>query len=273
MLRLFSIKYPYTMSSAPDLKVSLVQTHLHWNQKEENLRQLTAKLESLQDQTDLVVLPEMFTTGFSMDAAAMAESMRGPTVTWLKKQAEKINAAVTGSFICEEHGKFYNRLVWVTPDGALATYDKRHLFTLAKEHHYYTPGKERLVVSWRGWKICPLICYDLRFPVWSRNTEAYDLLIYVANWPEPRRNAWSSLLVGRAIENQSYTIGVNRVGKDGKDMNYSGDSALVDYAGEELIKLTQQENIVTARLSFEAQQVFRRKLQFLPDRDQFEILY
>lgn len=254
-----------------DLRVTLVQTFLHWEQKAANLANLGVRLALLAGKTDLVILPEMFTTGFSMNARQLAENMQGPTVAWMQQMAEDLNAVVTGSFIAEEDGNYYNRLVWMQPDGRYATYDKRHLFTLAGEHNHYRAGQSAPDFAWQGWKIRPLICYDLRFPVWSRNTSDYDLLIYVANFPEKRRHAWQSLLVARAIENQAYTIGVNRVGKDGKDIYYTGDSQVVDYDGQVIFHRADEEIIQTMEISYEAQQAYRRKFAFLADRDHFSI--
>ncbi len=250
-----------------DLRVTLVQSDLHWEDKAANLRQFTEKLNGLAGVTSLVVLPEMFTTGFTMNAGPLAEPTDGPTLDWMRQQAHQLDAVVTGSIIARENGNYYNRLLWVRPDGTYQKYDKRHLFTLAEEQHTYTPGQERLLVELKGWTVLPLICYDLRFPAWSRNLEDYHLLLYVANWPEMRRRAWQSLLAARAIENQAYTIGLNRVGKDGKDFPYTGDSSVFDFAGEELLHLAQAEGVFTLRLSFEAQEAFRRKLPFLADRD------
>jgi omega-amidase len=253
-----------------DLRATLIQADLYWEDKAANLSAFTAKLNRLDaGETDLVLLPEMFTTGFTMNAAPLAEPADGPTVEWMAEQAARLDAVVCGSFIALEAGRFYNRLVWMQPDGRYRTYDKRHLFTLAGEHHTYTPGQQRLLVEWRGWKVLPLICYDLRFPAWSRNLEGYDLLIYVANWPSPRRHHWRSLLAGRAIENQAYTLGVNRVGLDGNGYPHTGDTSAIDFAGEELLHLAQAEGCVTLTLSHQEQQAFRQKLPFLADRDTF----
>lgn len=272
-VRLLSFFYSYQSSWSMDaLRVSLVQSILKWESKEANLSNFANKLAPLKNQTDLIILPEMFTTGFSMNAAKMAESPAGETLIWLKQQAKGLNAAITGSYIVEEEGKYYNRLVFVLPNGDFQTYDKRHLFTLAKEHHTYQAGTERLIVEWKGWKICPLVCYDLRFPVWSRNTEDYDLLIYVANWPETRSAHWKTLLNARAIENQCYTIGVNRVGEDDNGLVYSGDTSLIDYYGSIVHQCSKVESVFTTSLSKEALQHFRSKLNFLPDRDTFHIV-
>lgn len=260
------------MSSAnTTLTVSLIQSSLEWENISANLKAFEEKLKQIDQATDIIVLPEMFTTGFTMSAAALAESMDGATIQWLKTQAAKYEAVVTGSFIAKENGHYYNRLVWMQPDGYYEKYDKRHLFTLAKEHETFTPGTQKLIVDYKGWKICPLVCYDLRFPVWSRNVEQYDLLIYMANWPDRRREAWKALLRARAIENQVYTIGVNRVGKDEKDLYYSGDSSLFDYQGELFYQVAHQPDVFTTTLLKTPQDIFRSKLNFLADQDAFQI--
>lgn len=254
------------------LRVSLIQADLHWEDRKANLDHFNDLLAPISSgATDLIVLPEMFTTGFSMNAAALAEPVDGPTLHWMQQQAQSKRAAVTGSFISGKDGAFFNRLVFVRPDGEYVQYDKKHLFTLAGEHKAYQPGTDLPRVDWCGWIIRPLICYDLRFPVWSRNTDEYDLLLYVANWPDTRRNAWISLLAARAIENQAYCIGVNRVGTDAKGHYYSGDSSLYDYSGRLLTQLTDQETIVTLALDKSKQQAFRQKLDFLADRDAFTL--
>ncbi|EJF11524.1 amidohydrolase [Pontibacter sp. BAB1700] len=215
-----------------DLRVTIIQTSLHWQDAAANRSMFSEKLALVAPDTDLVVLPEMFTTGFSMDASGLAEETEGPTLEWMKEEAAKHEAVLTGSVIVREGEQYFNRLYWVRPDGTYEHYNKRHLFRMAKEHHTYTPGQEKLLVELRGWKICPLVCYDLRFPVWSRNVGSeYDLLLYVANWPKPRANAWSILLQARAIENLSYVVGVNRVGTDGNGHPYSGDSAIIHPKG------------------------------------------
>lgn len=256
------------------MRLTIVQTALHWEDPVANRTQFSDKLAPLAGHTDLVVLPEMFSTGFSMNAEALAEPMDGPTMTWLQEQAGRLGAAVTGSFICRENGRFYNRLVFMRPDGVYDVCDKRHLFSLAKEHETYTAGKERLLLEWRGWRICPLICYDLRFPVWSRQQAAarYDLLLYVANWPARRGHHWRSLLPARAIENQCYVAGVNVVGTDGNGFEYSGDSGIWDYAGQPLCQISQQPGFYTATLQQTELQEFRRQLPFLNDADGFALL-
>ncbi|MBF9221959.1 amidohydrolase [Hymenobacter ruricola] len=256
-----------------DLTVSFLQTELHWQDAAANRASLDLALARLDAPTDLIVLPEMFTTGFSMDAATLAEPMDGPTVAWLRAHAAAHNAVVTGSVIIEEGGAYYNRLLWVRPDGSLSYYNKRHLFTLAGEQHTYTPGRTRLVEEWRGWRICPLVCYDLRFPVWSRNQPAapYDLLLYVANWPAVRRTAWTTLLRARAIENVACALGVNRIGHDGPGHVYSGDSALLDAQGNYLVEAHDQAGIFTHALRRAELDGFRARFAALNDGDAFEL--
>ena len=254
---------------APSIRVAIIQADLVWENKPANLALFEARIKEVDNSADLIVLPEMFSTGFSMNAQLLAEEMDGPTVSWLSQMAASSGSTITGSAIIKEEHHFYNRLIWMRPDGSYDTYDKRHLFTFAEEHHSYTAGREHLVVDFMGWKVLPLICYDLRFPVWSRNTQDYDLLLYVANFPEKRRYAWQQLLTARAIENQVYTIGLNRVGTDGKDIAYAGDSTIFDYAGRSLSSSAYIESIQYATLSYEAQQAFRSRFAFLPDRDRF----
>jgi len=256
-----------------DLTVSMVQANLQWQDAAANRATLDRCLSQISIPTDLIVLPEMFTTGFSMDAAALAEPMDGPTVAWLREHAAAHQAVVTGSLIIEENGQYFNRLLWVRPDGSLSYYDKRHLFTLACEQNTYTAGTARLVEEWRGWRICPLVCYDLRFPVWSRNQAAqpYDLLLYVANWPAVRRNAWITLLRARAIENLSYVLGVNRVGQDGIGHEYVGDSALLDMRGDYLLQAGNLHSCITRTLRRDDLEDFRTKFPALNDADDFTL--
>ena len=256
-----------------DLTVSFVQTALHWHAPAANRAAFDQLLAGLTQPADLVVLPEMFTTGFSMEAAGLAEPMSGPTVAWLRATAARLDAVVTGSVIIVENGTFYNRLLWVRPDGTLSSYDKRHLFTLAGEQHTYAPGTARLVEDWRGWRICPLVCYDLRFPVWSRNqaTNPYDLLLYVANWPAVRRPAWMTLLRARAIENVACALGVNRVGTDGNGHEYAGDSALLDAQGNYLVEAQAQTGLFTHTLRRADLNGFRARFGALHDADAFEL--
>ena len=260
-------------SAMNNLTVTFLQADVHWHDPAANRDHLAGRLASATMPTDLIVLPEMFSTGFSMDAAVLAEPMDGPTVAWLREQAAAYDAVVTGSLIIEEAGQYYNRLLWVRPDGSLSYYDKRHLFTLAGEQHVYAAGQQRLVEEWRGWRICPLICYDLRFPVWSRNQpdNPYDLLLYVANWPAVRRSAWNILLRARAIENVAYTLGVNRVGTDGLGHAYTGDSALIDMKGNYLVQVGDLETIITRALTREPLDEFRARFPALHDGDFFGI--
>lgn len=254
-----------------DLRLTIVQTHLKWEDRLANRQRLAALLDPLAGQTDLIILPEMFTTGFSMNAVELSEPMDGPTIAWLKERAQATGAVVTGSFIARAGQAYFNRLLWMQPDGTYEYYDKRHLFTLAQEQNTYSPGNRRLVATLQGWRILPLICYDLRFPAWSRNTVDFDLLLYVANWPERRNHAWKSLLIARAIENLSYTVGVNRIGEDGNGIVYSGDSSLIDYSGQLRYRVSYCEDVFTTTLSYQEQAEFRRKFAFLNDRDVFFI--
>lgn len=254
-----------------DLRVSLVQTSLHWENPTANLKMLDGKLAPLKGKADLVILPEMFTTGFSMNVENIAETMEGTAIQWMKAKSKYLETVLTGSLIIKENGNYYNRLIWMRPDGSFSQYDKRHLFTLAKEQLTFTAGTEKLIVELNGWKICPLICYDLRFPVFSRNVENYDLLIYTANFPAKRRKAWRSLLLARAIENQSYVLAVNLVGEDGNQFLYSGDSAVIDPYGEILREETDKEMIISAVLTKAPIDKIRKELPFLNDKDEFEI--
>lgn len=262
------------MSTRP-LRVTLAQSDLAWHDPDANRTRFAALLEPLAGRTDLVVLPEMFTTGFTMAASSVAEPADGPTVDWMRAMAAKLQAVVTGSIATEQGGKHFNRLVWMRPDGSCATYDKRHLFRMAQEDEHYAAGQSRLVVDLNGWKICPLVCYDLRFPVWSRNRigrEAqYDVLVYVANWPDRRRYAWQTLLRARAIENLSYCVGVNRVGHDGNDIAYKGDSAVLDFLGQPITPASESELVHTVELDHVALQTFRSKFPAYLDADDFEL--
>ncbi len=255
-----------------DLRVTIVQTQLHWQDAAANRAMFTKKLAAAAPQTDLIVLPEMFTTSFSMDAPTLAEAANGTTLAWMQQQAALYQAVLTGSVIVQENGQYYNRLYWVRPNGSFATYDKRHLFRMAKEHHTYTAGKERLVVELKGWNICPLVCYDLRFPVWSRNANLdYDLLLYVANWPQVRSLAWRTLLQARAIENVAYVVGVNRVGTDGNNHPYSGDSAVIHPKGHHLLQTSHAEGIHTLTLHKQELTDFREAFPAHLDADAFHL--
>lgn len=252
------------------LTVSLLQADLVWQDPAANRERFTQHLATLPP-TDVIVLPEMFTTGFSMKAAELAETMDGPTVPWMQEMATLHGAAVCGSLIVRDGERWFNRFCWVTPDGAVVTYDKRHLFRMAGEHRDYHPGEARCIVEYAGVRILPLICYDLRFPVWSRNVDGYELMLCVANWPTPRRHAWQTLLRARAIENQCYVVGVNRVGRDGNDVPYGGDSAVIDYLGQPLASLAEVEAHVTVTLAMEPLQEFRERFPFHLDADAFTL--
>lgn len=254
-----------------DFRISLVQSDLFWEDIEANLQQFDEKLLSLKGKTDLVILPEMFTTGFSMNAEVLAEEMTGETVQWMTRQAREIGAAILGSCIIKDGEDYFNRLLFVEPDGSIQSYDKRHLFSFAGEGAHFTAGNDRLIIQYKGLKIKPLVCYDLRFPVWSRNVEDYDLLVYVANFPAKRSFAWKQLLIARSIENQSFTVGLNRVGVDGKDIDYSGDSCLLDYAGGTIMDLKDKDTVETFAISIDKQNEFRKQFAFLQDRDSFDL--
>lgn len=261
-----------------DLKVTLIQTQLHWENIEQNLRMFDEKIDSIKERTEIVILPEMFSTGFSMKSGQLAETMDGSAVQWMKKKAAEKNIIITGSLIIKENDQYLNRLIWMQPNGVAGTYDKRHLFGYAGEHEHYQPGDKRLIAQVKGWKICPIICYDLRFPVWSRNVispetgaPVYDVLINVANWPERRSIAWKTLLHARAIENQCYAIGVNRVGNDGNNIYHSGDSSLIDPLGEIIYRKEHDEDIFTTTLERSRLDEIRKNIPFLKDADKFQV--
>jgi omega-amidase len=259
-----------------DLKVTLIQSALHWQSIGANLAMFEEKIWQINEPTDLIVLPEMFNTGFTMDAKSVAEPMNFTTFKWMKQMAEQTDAVVTGSFIVKENHNYYNRLVWMRPDGSWSKYDKRHLFRMANEHEHFSGGQEIIIEEIKGWKICPLVCYDLRFPVWSRNKStngelAYDLLLYVANWPAVRIDAWDTLLKARAIENLSYCLGVNRVGKDGNGIEYNGHSTVYGPKGEEIYFEAEKETIKTIVLSKKDLTKFREKFPAQLDADGFEV--
>ncbi len=259
-----------------DLKVTLVQTPLYWEDKTANLAMLEEKMFEQNSATDLIILPEMFNTGFSMDAKTLAEPMNLHTFKWMKQLAAQKKAVVTGSFIVKEQAKYYNRLVWMQPDGNYTTYDKRHLFRMMDEHHHFNMGAGSPIISLNGWKIKPLVCYDLRFPVWSRNTQeadgmAYDLVLYVANWPAARVNAWDVLLKARAVENLSYSAGVNRVGVDGNEVLFNGHSGVYNFKGETVYFADDKECIETVTLSWDNLANGRAKFPAYLDADDFII--
>lgn len=256
-----------------NLKVAFIQSDLIWHNAEENRNKFTQKINLISEEVDLIILPEMFTTGFSMEPENIAETMDEETVQWMKKMASLKNAVITGSVIIKENEAYFNRLLFVHPSGEIEIYNKRHLFSLAGEDKVYEAGIEKRIFSVKGWKICPQICYDLRFPVFARNTENYDLLFYVANWPKQRINAWDTLLKARAIENMSYVVGVNRVGKDANNFEYNGHSAAYDCLGEQLskTKLGEEETVILTLDKNHMNEV-RNKLNFLKDKDSFEII-
>ena len=255
---------------ATNLTLAILQADLFWQDASANRRSFQQKILQLSSDVDLIVLPEMFTTGFSMNAAALSEESQGETLYWMQEMAVLKDAAMTGSIIVREQGSYFNRLFFVYPNGEFRTYDKRHTFTYADEHKTYSSGSEKLIVEFRGWKICPLICYDLRFPVWSRNTEDYDLLLYVANWPAPRTAAWDILLQARAVENMAYCVGVNRVGKDGNDHLYIGHSAVYDPLGQ-LVSTSNYEEEFQQEINLDKLSLkeIRNRFKFLQDRDSF----
>lgn len=255
-----------------DLKLALIQSDIHWHEIGANLAMYEEKLWQLTEPVDVIVLPEMFQTGFTMEHQGLAEPMNFTSFKWMKQMAAQKQAAICGSFIVKEEGKIFNRLIWMQPDGQYHTYDKRHLFRMAEEHHHFDMGQEQLIVEWKGWRICPMVCYDLRFPVWSRNVDlAYDLLLYVANWPAVRVNAWDTLLEARAIENLSYSIGLNRVGEDGKGIEYNGHSGAYNAKGERLAFSEEKEETILITLSASELQAFRKKFPAQLDADNFEL--
>ena len=256
------------------LIITGIQSSLHWEDKEANLQMFEEKIFSISQPTEIVVLPEMFSTGFSMQPKKLAEPMDGESVEWMKRIAAKKKIILTGSVIIEEDRNFYNRLVWVLPNGQIGYYDKRHLFAYGDEDQHYTAGKKRLIASVKGWKINLMVCYDLRFPVWSRQQGdfEYDVLIYVANWPERRVHAWTTLLRARAIENQSYVIGVNRTGDDGNKIPYTGESMAVDPMGEILYHKNDEEDVFTVTLDKSHLEKTREKFPFWKDADRFKII-
>jgi omega-amidase len=251
------------------MKIALVQTTLAWENPTENRSHLAQKINGFLEEVDLIVLPEMFSSGFTMHPEQVAETMAGDTVSWMQHIAHSKKSAVLGSLVIKEKQNYYNRLVFVFPDGNIQTYDKRHLFTLAGEDKVYKAGKDKLIITYKGWKICPLICYDLRFPVFARNVENYDLLIYVANWPKVRINAWDILLKARAVENQCYTLGVNRIGTDFNQLDYTGHSQVVDFLGNYVLEPQETEGVFIVTLDAEKMVETRNKLAFLDDKDSF----
>ncbi len=269
------------------LTFTLIQTQLHWEDKRANLAMFEEKIKAIKEKTEIIVLPEMFSTGFSMKPELFAETMDGETVAWMKRLSAEKRVILTGSILIEEYKKYYNRLIWMLPNGQYGYYDKRHLFAYGQEDMHYTAGNKRLIASVKGWKINLQVCYDLRFPVWARQTtpplreergsggEAngveYDVLVYVANWPERRIHAWKTLLQARAIENQCYVIGVNRVGNDGNDIYHNGNSMVVSPRGEVLYEKQHEEDIFTITLQKDRLEDIRNKFPFWKDADKFMI--
>lgn len=257
---------------AANLNIALIQTDLVWENPEQNRIKLSLKMDRLDRPVDLIVLPEMFTSGFTMHPAMVAETMTGDTIAWLKTMAAKTQSAITGSMVIKEETHYYNRMVFVYPDGNIVHYDKRHTFTFAGEDKVYASGTKKIIIDYKGWKICPLVCYDLRFPVWSRNTENYEMLVYVASWPTSRMLAWDTLLRARAIENMSYCVGVNRTGTDGNNLEYSGHSAVYDMLGERIDRISENvEAVEIITLKKEDLIDARAKFNFLADQDRFSI--
>ena len=254
------------------LKITTFQSYLFWENIDKNLQNLGLRLNSIREKTDLIVLPEMFSTGFSMNPSKLAEEMGGKTMKWMHDQARKFDSVVTGSLIIKESDKYYNRLIWMRPDGSHEQYDKRHLFGFGEEDQHYTAGTKKLFVELNGWKICPVICYDLRFPVWLRNNnEEYDLLLIVANWPERRSLHWRSLIPARAIENQSFVVAVNRVGHDGNEVFHSGDSMCIDPNGKVIYYKPNDEDLYTFTINKNDLIQTRSNFPFLKDADSFHL--
>jgi len=264
------------MTRQDHLKLSLVQSDLHWEDKKANLEMFAQKISDI-GESDIIILPEMFTTGFTNNTIHLAETMEGETVQWMKQIAKENSTAICGSIIMNEEGHYYNRLLWVQADGTILHYDKKHLFAMAGEGEYYSSGTKQQIIDFKGWKINLQICYDLRFPVWSRRKQDeqnnYDLILYVASWPVARVHAWSTLLKARAIENMSYCVGVNRVGVDGKGFEYPGESVVLNCLGEELAKsVSNKEEIINYSIEYKHLTEVREKLPFHKDQDQFKLL-
>ena len=255
-----------------NLKITTFQGYLFWENIDKNLQNISLRLSGLRTNTDLIILPEMFTTGFTMNAQKLAEPMNGKSMQWMQATAQKFNCVVTGSLIIIENEKFYNRLIWMRADGSFEHYDKRHLFAMGKEDETYTAGTQKIIVELKGWKICPMICYDLRFPVWLRNVnEEYDLLLIVANWPERRSLHWRTLIPARAVENQAYVIGLNRFGYDGNEVFHSGDSMCIDPNGKVIYYKPNEEDIYTFSINAEELTNVRKNMPFLKDADSFHL--
>lgn len=255
------------------MRITLIQTGLYWEDKAANLRQFTSLIDGIAGPTDLVVLPEMFTTGFSMQATQLAEDVSGPVIAWMQEMAAKKDTAICGSLMMRDGEQHVNRFVWMNPDGTMHTYDKRHLFRMAEEHRYYTGGTSRIIIPYKGWKIFPVVCYDLRFPVWLRRTKQfdYDMLVVVANWPERRSMHWETLLQARAIENQCYVAAVNRVGDDGNGFHYSGSSGVISPKGEIIFRGRDEAFVKTFEPSLQELQAWRNDFPVIEDADPFTL--
>ena len=259
------------------LAITIIQSNLIWEEKSANLRLFEKKIMDIEEKTEVVVLPEMFSTGFSMKPEGLAETMDGETIGWMRRVSRENGIILTGSVIIKENENFYNRLVWMLPNGEYGYYDKRHLFAYGEEDKHYSAGKKRLIASVKGWKINLQVCYDLRFPVWARQQPKedgaeYDVLIYVANWPERRSHAWKTLLCARAIENQCYVVGVNRVGTDGNNIYHSGNSLVIDPLGQVLYHMADEEDVFTIALQKEKLEEVRTRFPFWQDADPFNII-
>lgn len=257
-----------------DLHITTIQTHLYWEDVDANLAHFSNKISAIRNHTDIVVLPEMFTTSFTMKPEQFAEEHGGKGLQWMIEKAKEKGCVIVGSISVKEKGLCYNRLYWVTSDGSYQFYNKRHLFRMGNEHEHYTSGDQRLIIDYKGWKICPLVCYDLRFPVWSRNTKdnMYDVLIYSANWPEVRSYPWKQLLIARAIENQTYVVGINRIGEDGNHLKHSGDSVVLNPRGEVISNiLPNEDSVETINLSYQYLQDFRSVFPVMLDSDDFKL--
>ncbi len=253
-----------------DLKVTVVQTELFWEDRDRNIARFDDIIDRIED-THLVIFPEMFTTGFSMEVHQLAQTMNGSSVQWLREKSRKRRINITGSIIIEEKGEYYNRLIWAKPDGDICTYDKKHLFRISGEEKVFSAGDSKVTIEINGWKLRPFICYDLRFPLWARNLgNEYDVAIFIANWPEKRSAHWKLLLQARAVENQSYVVGVNRVGTDGRGFYYSGDSSIIDPRGEILFRKSHEECIHTEVLSRALLEEYRASFPFWMDADTIE---
>ena len=256
-----------------ELKIAALQYNIIWENKMANFELIEKELlPEVDEDTELIILPEMFATGFTMNVSAMAENEEGASIKWMKKISRMRNCAICGSMPFKEADKCHNRFVFIANGDLIGSYDKRHLFSYGVEDQHYSPGKEKVIVEWKEWKICLQICYDLRFPVFSRNAEDYDLLIYVASWPDKRIEAWSTLLKARAIENLSYVCGLNRIGLDGSNLNYIGASAIIDHSGKLLQELGNKKGVICQTIQKKNMLAFREKFSFLEDRDQFKIL-